>query len=74
MKLILEFDETERYEHEVACKGVDILILLDDIDQEIRSALKHECGECAKLDIETMEAVRAWIWEQRSKRNIPELT
>jgi len=74
MKLILEFDETERYEHEVACKGVDILILLDDIDQEIRSALKHECGEFAKLDIETMEAVRAWIWEQRSKRNIPELT
>ena len=74
MKLTLEFDETERYEHEVACKGLDILILLDDIDQEIRSALKHECGEFAKLDIETMEAVRAWIWEQRSKRNIPELT
>jgi len=74
MKLILEFDETERYEHEVACKGLDILILLDDIDQEIRSALKHECGEFAKLDVETMEAVRAWIWEQRSKRNIPELT
>ena len=74
MKMTLEFDETERYEHEVACKGVDILILLDDIDQEIRSALKHECGEFAKLDIETMEAVRAWIWEQRSKRNIPELT
>jgi len=74
MKLTLEFDETERYEHEVACKGLDILILLDDIDQEFRSALKHECGEFAKLDIETMEAVRAWIWEQRSKRNIPELT
>jgi len=73
MKLILEFDETERYEHEVACKGVDILILLDDIDQEIRSALKHECGEFAKLDMETMETVRSWIWEQRSKRNIPEL-
>lgn len=74
MKLSLEFDETERYEHEVACKGLDILILLDDIDQELRSALKHECGEFAKLDVETMEAVRSWIWEQRSKRNIPELT
>jgi len=74
MKLILEFDETERYEHEVACKGLDILILLDDIDQEIRSALKHECGEFAKLDVETMEAVRAWIWDQRTTRNIPELT
>jgi len=74
MKLTLEFDETERYEHEVACKGLDILILLDDIDQELRAALKHECGEFAKLDVETMEAVRAWIWEHRSKRNIPELT
>jgi len=74
MKLILEFDETERYEHEVACKGLDILILLDDIDQELRSALKHECGEFAKLDVDTMEAVRAWIWKERSDRNIPELT
>ena len=74
MKLTLEFDETERYEHEVACKGLDILILVDDIDQELRSALKHECGAFAKLDAETMEAVRAWIWEQRSSRNIPELT
>ena len=73
MKMTLEFDETERYEHEVACKALDILILVDDIDQELRSALKHECGEFAKLDEDTMEAVRAWIWEQRSQRNIPEL-
>ena len=73
MKMILEFDETERYEHEVACKALDILILVDDIDQELRSALKHECGEFAKLDVDTMEAVRAWIWEERTKRNIPEL-
>jgi len=74
MKLTLEFNETERYEHEVACKALDILILVDDIDQELRSALKHECGEFAKLDVDTMEAVRAWIWEQRTSRNIPELT
>ena len=44
MKMTLEYDETERYEHEVACKALDILILVDDIDQELRSALKHECG------------------------------
>jgi len=74
MKMTLEFDETERYEHEVACKGLDILILLDDIDQELRSALKHESGEFANLDADTMEAVRAWIWKERSDRNIPELT
>jgi hypothetical protein len=46
---------------------------VDDIDQELRSALKHESGAFAKLDEDTMEAVRAWIWEQRSDRNIPEL-
>ena len=73
MKMTLEYDETERYEHEVACKSLDILILVDDIDQELRSALKHECGAFAKLDEDTMEAVRAWIWEERTKRNIPEL-
>jgi hypothetical protein len=73
MKMTLEYDETETYEHEVACKALDILILVDDIDQELRSALKHECGAFAKLDEDTMEAVRAWIWEQRSERNIPEL-
>ena len=72
--MILEYDETEQYEHEVACKALDILIVLDDIDQELRSALKHECGAFAKLDEDTMEAVRAWIWQQRSDRNIPELT
>ena len=73
MKMTLEYDETERYEHEVACKALDILILVDDIDQELRSALKHESGAFEKLDEDTMEAVRTWIWEQRSDRNIPEL-
>jgi hypothetical protein len=74
MKMTLEYDETERYEHEVACKALDILILVDDIDQELRSALKHESGAFAKMDEDTMESVRAWIWEERTKRNIPELT
>ena len=73
MKMTLEYDETERYEHEVACKALDILILVDDIDQELRSALKHESGAFSKMDEDTMEAVRAWIWEERTKRNIPEL-
>lgn len=73
MKMTLEFDETERYEHEVACKALDILILLDAIDSELRTALKYEGGAFAKMDEDTMEAVRAWIWEQRSERNIPEL-
>jgi hypothetical protein len=74
MKLILEFDDSERYEHEVACKALDVLILVDDIDQELRSALKHGGGEFAGLDFNSMEKIREWIWEQRTSRNIPELT
>ena len=70
----MQIESQKRYEHEVACKALDILILVDDIDQELRSALKHESGAFAKLDEDTMEAVRAWIWEQRTSRNIPELT
>ena len=73
MKMTLEYDETERYEHEVACKALDILILVDDIDQELRSALKHDGGEFAGLDVNSMEKIREWIWEQRTKRYIPEL-
>ena len=73
MKMTLEFDETERYEHEVACKALDILILLDAIDSELRTALKYDGGEFAGLDVNSMEKIREWIWEQRTKRNIPEL-
>ena len=73
MKMTLEFDETERYEHEVACKALDILILLDAIDGELRTALKYDGGEFAGLDVNSMEKIREWIWEQRTKRNIPEL-
>ena len=74
-KATLEFNLPEQeWDFKYACAGLDALLTLNDIDQELRSALKHECGEFAKLDVETMEAVRAWIWEQRSKRNIPELT
>lgn len=73
MKMTLEFDETERYEHEVACKALDLLILLDAIDSELRTALKYDGGEFAGLDVNSMEKIREWIWEQRTKRNIPEL-
>ena len=73
MKMTLEYDETERYEHEVACKALDILILLDAIDSELRTALRYGGGEFAGLDVNSMEKIREWIWEERGKRNIPEL-
>lgn len=72
MKLTLEFDETERDEHEICCRAIDLLILLDDIDSELRSAIDHESGAFAKCDSETIEKIRDWIWNERNDRRIPE--
>jgi len=72
MKFILEFDETEAYEHEIACKSLDVLILIDALDSELRSGV-NGIGKFEKCDQDTLEKVRDWVWEQRSEKNIPEL-
>jgi hypothetical protein len=70
----LEFDlTTEAYEHEVATRAMDILIVLDAIDSELRSALKYETGAFGKCDLDTIEKIRSWIWDKRSQERIPEL-
>lgn len=70
----LEFDlATESYEHEVATRAIDILIVLDAIDAELRSALKYESGAFGKCDMETVEKIREWIWDKRIQERIPEL-
>ena len=84
MTATLTFDlPQEAPEHMAAVKGVDTILLLDDLINEIRSYLKHECGEfkswrneegteCTACP-ETLEKVRAMIWEMRRDREIPEL-
>lgn len=45
MKAILEFDLPEEgAEHSYAISGVDALILISDLENEIRSKLNHDCG------------------------------
>jgi hypothetical protein len=84
MTATLTFDlPQEAPEHMAAVKGVDTILLLDDLINEIRSYLKHECGEFkfwrneegteCKACPETLEKVRSYIWEMRRDREIPEL-
>jgi hypothetical protein len=48
-----------------ALKGIDYSIVLDDLDQWLRSKSKYE-------DIETItiEEVRGKLWELKSERNL----
>ena len=84
MKATLEFDlPEERTEHICAVKGMDTVLILDDLLNEIRSFLKHGGGEFREWrDDEgvtqkgcdaTLEKVRSYIWELRKDNEIPDL-
>jgi hypothetical protein len=74
MKGILEFDLPEdEAEMRYAQAGLDALLVLDDLDQECRSRLKHGAGAFADLDEKTIEAVRAWVVGASQRRNLPDL-
>jgi len=74
MKGILEFDLPEdEAEMRYAQAGLDALLVLDDLDQECRSRLKHGAGAFADLDDKTIEAVRAWVVGASQRRNLPDL-
>ena len=84
MKAILEFDLPEEGpEHSYALAGTDALIVIDEILEEIRSKLKHDCGffqswindegkECFG-DYETLEQVRRLIYDLKADKQLPEL-
>ena len=74
MRCVLEFDLPEdsadlRY----AQAGLDALLVLNDLDQECRSLLKHRAGAFADLDENSIERVREWVAGQSARRNLPEL-
>jgi hypothetical protein len=74
MKGILEFDLPEdEAEMRYAQAGLDALLVLNDLDQECRSRLKHGAGAFADLDDKTIEAVRAWVVGASQRRNLPDL-
>lgn len=85
MKATLEFTlPEERCEHICAVKGMDTILILDDLLNEIRSYLKHGGGEFKQWRDEetgntvtgcehTLEKVRSYIWELRKDNEIPDL-
>ena len=84
MKATLEFTlPEERTEHICAVKGMDAILVLDDLLNEIRSFVKHGGGEFREWRDEeghthsgceaTLEKIRAYIWELRKDNEIPDL-
>lgn len=72
MKAILEFDlPEEREDFRMATQAVDYYLVIHDLFGEIRSALKHGCGEFADRDEDTLEAVREWLFASMEERNLP---
>lgn len=53
MKATLTFKlPEEEPEHRYALAGVDALILISDLEAEIRSKLRHDCGEFREFAVE----------------------
>ena len=74
MRGILEFDLPEdEAEMRYAQSGLDALLVLNDLDQECRSLVKHGAGAFAGMDEKTIEAVRAWVVGASLRRNLPDL-
>jgi hypothetical protein len=74
MKATIEFDiPEEKHDLEYALKGVDALILIDNLLNEIRSALRHQSGEFRELDDPTLEKIREWVAQEIEYRKLPEL-
>lgn len=56
MKAVLEFNLPEEQEdHAYALAGLDALLVINDLENEIRMKLKHNCGEFKEFDIESFD-------------------
>lgn len=84
MKAILEFNLPEdEAEHKYALAGLDALLLIHNLEQEIRQLLRHgggefqewrnEEGEVFKGCPKTLARVRQWILAEKQERLLPEL-
>lgn len=81
----LEFSLPEQeHDFKYALSGLDTLLALSDLDEELRSAIKYNSGELAyyrddetkerkKCCAETLDRVRERLWEIKSNYKLPEL-
>ena len=53
MKAILEFNlPEEQDDHAYALSGLDALLVINDLENEIRSKLRYDAGEFKEFDVE----------------------
>lgn len=84
MKAILEFNPPEdQDDHAYAVAGLDALLLISNLEDEIRSMVNDNCGfflrwrnedgkEC-QGDYETLQRVWKFILTEKAERRLPEL-
>jgi len=74
MKAILEFSLPEdQHDHKYALAGIDALLVISDLLNEIRTKLKHDGGGFKDCDEKTLEIVRDYVVELKRDRELPEL-
>jgi hypothetical protein len=78
MKVILEFNlPDDEHDHKYALAGLDALLTIDSIEQEIRSYLKYNAqdGYFKDFDVEVKTLERVWdlIITLKKERQLPEL-
>jgi hypothetical protein len=83
-KATLEFNLPEQeHDFKYACAGLDALLVLDKLDEELRSVIRYKSGELASFYtdegkkqescVDTIEAVRKKLWEIRDDYKLPDL-
>jgi molybdopterin/thiamine biosynthesis adenylyltransferase len=74
MKATLEFNlPEEEQEHRCALAGVDALLVIDDVVEELANGMNNQYGVFKECDIETLERVIEYIVAAKEERKLPNL-
>lgn len=74
MKATLEFDlPEEEAEHSYALAGLDALLVIDDVVEELARGMNDQCGTFKDCNSEMLERVIEYIISEKMKRRLPDL-
>lgn len=74
MRATLEFNlPEEEQEHRCALAGVDALLVIDDVVEELANGMNNQYGVFKECDIETLERVIEYIVAAKEERKLPNL-
>ena len=75
MKAILEFNLPEDQDDmDYALAGLDALLVINDLENEIRNKLRYNAGDFVNSCDDTLEKVWNVLIRFKQERNLPELT